>query len=142
MAQIEGDSLALKRLKNRDGETFEGWCAKHEAERRRYEAAVLQGYPPPEMAAASAQKWEAWLAYAQQQRAVGRAFRTRALNVCRVILAKRGVRATEAEAEARTWEQAEEVERWEALVATLNEWLWQGRALERSFQDNAAPRKK
>lgn len=142
LAQVDVDSAALKKLTNRDGETFEAWVKKHESERRRYEAAVLLGYPPPHQAAAMTQDWESWLAYAQQQRAVARAFRSRAMAVSRVILGKRGVKATESESEARTWEQSEEAERWEALCETIREWLWQARGDERTFQSISKPPKR
>jgi hypothetical protein len=138
MASIETDSLALQRLKNREGETFGMWAERHQEERRRYEKAVLLGYPPPHVAKASSQDWEGWLAYCQQQRAVARAFRRRAVAVARAILSKRGTRATESEAEARTWEQDEEVERWEALVMTITEWLWEARANDKNFIINAS----
>ena len=137
LGQIEVDGLALQRLKNREGQTFDAWAKKHEGERRRFEAAVLLGYPPPDLAKGSSQDWEGWLAYCQQQHAVARAFRRRAVAVGRALLAKRGVKATEAEAEARTWEQDEEALRGEALVLTLQEWLWEARGAEKAFQSNA-----
>lgn len=140
MSQIDIDSKALRRLKNREGETFDAWAEKHQEERRRYEKDILLGYPPPEQAAASSQTWEGWLAYCKQQSAVARAFHKRSLAVCRAILAKRGVRATEAEAEARTWEQHEEVERWEALSETIQEWLWEARGSEKAFARNGSSR--
>lgn len=137
LGQIEVDGLALQRLKNREGETFEAWAKKHEGERRRLEGAILLGYPPAHIASASASDWEGWLGYCQQQYAVAQAFRRRSVAVARAILSKRGVRATEAEAEARTWEQDEESLRWEALVLTLTEWLWNARGSEKTFQFNA-----
>jgi hypothetical protein len=136
LGQIEVDGLALQRLKNREGQTFEAWAKKHEGERRRLEAAVLLGYPPPHLAAASVQDWEGWLGYCQQQSAIAEAFRRRAVAVARAILGKRGVKATESEAEARTWEQDEESLRWKALVMTLTEWLWNCRGSEKVFQFN------
>ncbi len=134
---IEVDAEALKKLTNRDGETFEAWCAKHEKERRAYAKEVMVGYPPAHMAAASATKWEGMLAYCMEQRAVSRAFRRRAVAVCRALLSARKIKATEAEAEARTWEQDEEAERWEALAGTLTEWLREARAAENTFQAKA-----
>lgn len=131
--QVEVDSAALKKLKNRDGETFEAWCLKHEAERRAYSAEIMTGYPPPHVAAASSQKWETMLAYAQEQAAVARVFRKRAVAVSRAVLAERGTKATESGAECRTWEQDEECERWEALVNTLTEWLWESRGREKAL---------
>lgn len=137
LSQIEVDSLALQRLKNREGQTFDSWAKDHVGERRRFEGIVLMGYPPPHIAAASAQDWEGYLGYCQQQYAVARAFKRRAVAVARAILGKRGVKATESEAEARTWEQDEESLRWEALVLTFTEWLWNARGAEKAFQFNA-----
>jgi len=134
MDGISTDSEALKMLTNRDGITFKAWAAKHEAERRAYAEAIRVGYPPAHVARASSQKWESMLAYCQEQAAVARAFKKRALAVSRALLAKRGVRATEAESEARTWEQDEEVERWQALVFTIQEWLWEARGSEKALQ--------
>lgn len=133
MDLIDADAKALKMLTNRDGETFESWVLKHENERKRYEKDVLTGYPPPQRAAASVQTWESRLAYAEQQAAVASAFRKRAVAVCRAILGKRGIRATESESEARTWEQDEEVKRWDALVATLREWIYEVRGREKAL---------
>jgi hypothetical protein len=136
--RIEADTLVLRRLKNRDGEAFDGWAEKHQATRRQYADYLRKGYPQPHVAVANAERWESMLAYCNEQAAVARAFHKRAVAVCRELLAGR-IKATEAGAQARTWEQDEEVERWNALVLTLQEWLWQARGTERKLNAPGGP---
>lgn len=132
MALIEADSAAFLKLTNRAGATFESWAAAHDETLLKCEEGIRRGYPEPHQASAKAQQWESWLAYAEQQAAVATSFHQRARAVARVVLSKRGVRATEPEADARIWQQHETMLRWTAVSSSLREWLWQARGREKA----------
>lgn len=140
---IEEDAEVLTNLTNTDGVAFHAWAAETRPERLKYAGAIRQGFPAnPALASAKAPTWEGWLGYAEEQGAIARAFLKRARAVCREMVAKR-IRATEPAAEARTWQQDDEVERWEAIVRTLQEWLWEARGREKALgRDGGGPRER
>lgn len=129
----EADELALERLINTEDETFRAWALRTRETRKEYALAIKGGYPAnPQQAASKVPGWEGMLGFAEEQAAVARAFYSRAHAVMREVLATRGTRATEAGADARCWEQYEEVQRWEAIAETLREWLYSQRGAEKA----------
>ena len=133
LVSIEADEQALTMLVNSDGLPFKNWYAGSTTTRREYEAIIRAGYPvDPQAAALQAPRWEGHMGYAEQQAAIAGAYARRARAVARELLAGRGVKSTENNAEGRTWRQAEEADRWAAIAHTFGEWCWQVRGTEKA----------
>ncbi len=140
LATIGGDDQALRLLVNTDGKPFHLWQKATAATRKSYEATLRAGFPADlEQAALKAPEWEGAMAYAEQQAAIAKGYRRRAVNVCRELLAGRQRKSTESEAEARTWCQAEEADRWAAIASSFREWLWEARGRDRAAAGPGGP---